>query len=1859
MHSFLKLLPQKGRAVTFLSVLCLLITANAFATDYYVALPPLGNNTTNNGQSAQTPFATIQKAADVAGPGDVVYVLPGTYREQVEIKSNGVTFQPRDGKGTVTLNGADLMLNWTVASGSTYKTTMNWNVESRWGTNQVFQDGRMIELLRWPKQTSSDIVMPTNGRVDTAYAGSEANTVVIVDSRFNEPAARWVGAKIWINLASKGFDGQGRTGRVVAINGNAITVIGGDGKAIGRLGAGTWGISGGTEYFLFDPAPAALATDADVNAALAPGEWWKNGNNLYVKTRSGGAPASAATATSNVIEAKRRHFAFWPQLPPTGSVANYSGYTIKNFNLFACSISTDRSFLTNRVVEAANNITLSGLTVKYVSHQTVMQGDAQGEHYGWTGIVLSGRNNTLEDSDIMYAATSAVSVIGASNKVLRNRIHETNYIASNSGAVNTGFMCVDPEIGYNQIWNTTMMGINIRAIENSNPEVKHRARIHHNTIYDFMLRSHDSAAIDVFGQDMKWARIDHNTIYNTRPEARIGGRKYGIYLDYGGGANGLNRIRATVDHNVVWDVNNPMTLNSGWDVHIFNNVFLAPTRDVVDEGSNGPGTGVTGLDPEGSKGLSINLRLNDAPKAGTNVLVFNNITSEAITGGKAEYGYAPIETVEGVLNNITNATGAVLAQLFVDATSAMVPGTPSTRNYRLKSTATAAIDKGVSVEEYTANYPLDRPVVGLTDIGAFEHPTSSIGADTQAPSVPQSTTFVVADTTGNSFRVSWTASTDNVGVAYYEVYSNGVLVKKTNETSVVLTGLEGSTTYFIKVLAVDASGNRSALSTALAVKTLSPVVDLSIPKTTTAPVIDGTKDAAWTLPMLPITKLPDGTAPTNAADFSGEWTTMWDDSNLYLFIDVNDNQKVTDSPTNEWYKDDHIEIIIDADGSRTSGPKQHQYYMLRGGPFYKWVWPSGREVPGAQASMVEKANNTGYRVEIKIPFSAMGVKAEALALMGIDVQIGDDDDGGEEDTRLSWATNLAGAHANPTLLGVAKLTAPGIPNDTENPSAPTGLTASNIRSTELTINWNASTDNGSIQNYEVFVNGNLVGTPKLTSFTLKDLTEGTAYSVQVRAKDRFDNLSGLSSILRVTTPTRATATIYQTEEVATLAGGATKILSNAPGVFPQVLSGYTGTGYGKMSHDGNSSISFTVTVAKAGTYEAFYRFTADENTRFSFFVNGVKMGGNYQDYGTIVGAQRLLIGNNGSLDRWDDVPLMLTLNAGANTVELRSVGNSDNRGIVYLDYLAVYPLVDSQGPGMPTNLNVSNTTATGFTLTWTASTDNTGVAPSYQVYRGSTLVGTTTGTTFNVTSLAAGTYTMTVRAVDAAGSQSDASESIEVAVTGGGAVGIGNNPGFENNFTSWFTYGTASVNTNTAHVRSGTKSGYFTNGGGNYVVTGLTPGATYSVKAWVKAVTGTNIWVVVTGYGAPQVGAQMTSTSWTQSGDIVFTMGANNTSATLAAWTGNGSAAYFDDFTITRIIPVNSLKVTPAIAAVESGGTQQLTTATSPVNATIQTVTWSSSNPAVATVSNTGLVTGVSTGTAIITATGTSSGKTATATVTVDPTVVRGEVVQEIWSVWSDDLSVASIPVNRTPRTVQVLNTLEDPTESTGGIEGFGQRIRGYIIPSTTATYYFYVAADETGYFYLSSDYSPANRGIDPIAFTGRTGTREWQNGAQAATQKSVGKALIAGKKYYFEAYMREKFGLNNLAIGWTTAVNNTGITVIGGQNIGRYNEGACTTCRSSAEVESQLPTEGFTLRLHPNPANQQVSIDLSGFAGESSVQVKMSDMSGKLFLGQQVQLSEGVNKVTLPVSHLPQGLFFVSVQGSKTSRTAKLVITK
>ncbi|HCR76933.1 MAG TPA: endonuclease I, partial [Chryseobacterium sp.] len=80
-------------------------------------------------------------------------------------------------------------------------------------------------------------------------------------------------------------------------------------------------------------------------------------------------------------------------------------------------------------------------------------------------------------------------------------------------------------------------------------------------------------------------------------------------------------------------------------------------------------------------------------------------------------------------------------------------------------------------------------------------------ADTQAPTAP--TNLATSNPTSNTISLSWTASTDNIGVVGYEIYKDGVLYATVTGTTATVSGLNPSTTYNFYVIAKDAAGNAS------------------------------------------------------------------------------------------------------------------------------------------------------------------------------------------------------------------------------------------------------------------------------------------------------------------------------------------------------------------------------------------------------------------------------------------------------------------------------------------------------------------------------------------------------------------------------------------------------------------------------------------------------------------------------------------------------------------------------------------------------------------------------------------------------------------------------------------------------------------------------------------------------------------------------------------------------------------------------------------------------------------------------------------------------------------------------------------
>jgi endonuclease I/chitodextrinase len=117
-------------------------------------------------------------------------------------------------------------------------------------------------------------------------------------------------------------------------------------------------------------------------------------------------------------------------------------------------------------------------------------------------------------------------------------------------------------------------------------------------------------------------------------------------------------------------------------------------------------------------------------------------------------------------------------------------------------------------------------------------------SDTEAPSTP--TNVVASNQTTTSMNLSWTASTDNVGVTGYNVYVNNVLTVQTANTTITISSLTPNTSYAFTIEAKDIINNKSAKSTVINASTLQDSQAPTVPTNIVASNISGTTfKIAW------------------------------------------------------------------------------------------------------------------------------------------------------------------------------------------------------------------------------------------------------------------------------------------------------------------------------------------------------------------------------------------------------------------------------------------------------------------------------------------------------------------------------------------------------------------------------------------------------------------------------------------------------------------------------------------------------------------------------------------------------------------------------------------------------------------------------------------------------------------------------------------------------------------------------------------------------------------------------------------------------------------------------------------------------
>jgi hypothetical protein len=97
-------------------------------------------------------------------------------------------------------------------------------------------------------------------------------------------------------------------------------------------------------------------------------------------------------------------------------------------------------------------------------------------------------------------------------------------------------------------------------------------------------------------------------------------------------------------------------------------------------------------------------------------------------------------------------------------------------------------------------------------------------------------------------------------------------------------------------------------------------------------------------------------------------------------------------------------------------------------------------------------------------------------------------------------------------------------NDTESPSSPTNIQIFDITDNSFQLSWDSSTDNVSVDSYNIYIDNNLYTNTENTSYLISGLSSNTYYCINITASDQSGNSSSFSQQECASTLNQSTST---------------------------------------------------------------------------------------------------------------------------------------------------------------------------------------------------------------------------------------------------------------------------------------------------------------------------------------------------------------------------------------------------------------------------------------------------------------------------------------------------------------------------------------------------------------------------------------------------------------------------------------------------------------------------------------------------------------------------------------------------------------
>jgi chitodextrinase len=366
-------------------------------------------------------------------------------------------------------------------------------------------------------------------------------------------------------------------------------------------------------------------------------------------------------------------------------------------------------------------------------------------------------------------------------------------------------------------------------------------------------------------------------------------------------------------------------------------------------------------------------------------------------------------------------------------------------------------------------------------------------ADITAPSVPKdlSSGAIWMDKLG----LYWPDSTDDVGVTGYNVYQDGKFIGNTPFSDFGVGSLNPDTSYQFNISAYDEAGNESAKSDTIAVKTLADSQAPTVPTNVSAQAVSISQiNLTWSVST-------DNVGVTgyniyrNGSKVGASTAANFQDKGLDVNATYTYRITALDAKNNESEKSSEVSAKTNSDTEKPTVPSNLTVAAA-----------SMTAVNLSWSASTDNIGVTGYMIY------------RNGAQVGISTTTTYQDTGLTKSTPYSYTVLSYDAAGNQSAQTASvSATTPG---DTQVPTVPGGLSGTANSMTQITLTWNASTDNIGVSGYRLYRNGTKIKDLAETAYQDTGLTAGTAYTYTVSAYDADGNESAQSSPVSITTLAR-------------------------------------------------------------------------------------------------------------------------------------------------------------------------------------------------------------------------------------------------------------------------------------------------------------------------------------------------------------------------------------------------------------------------------------------------------------------------------------------------------------------------------------------------------------------------------------------------------------------------------------------------------------------------------------------------------------------------------------------------------------------